>query len=486
MTVDLATARYGGEVVWCSDEFFAAASNLVKPGAPVWREGEFTDHGKWMDGWETRRRRDEASCDSCVVRLGLPGVVESVTVDTSHFTGNFPESFSLEACGAPTERLEEAEWVEMISRTSLTGDTVAEFEVADRRRVTHVRLNIFPDGGVARLRVRGVPVPARDLVCPEQGEIDLALAQLGGSALEASDAHFSSPANLVSPGDPEGMWDGWETARRRGSGHDWVVVRLGLPGTIHRFDVDTRHFKGNSPGWVTLDAALGEGEWVEVCPRADIAADTINPVLLEAPVAADRVRLNIHPDGGVARLRVWGRPDPAAAARARVDYLDRLFEQDARHFFATACQSRRWIGELMGRRPFGSAAEVLRAVGAAFDLLGPDDWDEAFAAHPRIGERSGSQAAGGERMSTTEQSGVEQGDTGLRAELIEANRAYEERFGFTYIVRAAGRTGEEMLALARQRLGNDPATERQVAAAQQREITRLRLRRMLCLPEEEE
>jgi len=142
LTVDLATARYGGEVVWCSDEFFAAASNLVNPGAPVWREGEFTDHGKWMDGWETRRRRDEAPCDSCVVRLGLPGVIESVTVDTSYFTGNYPESFSLEACGAPTEGLEEAEWVEIISRTPLTGDTVAEFDVSDPRRVTHVRLHI--------------------------------------------------------------------------------------------------------------------------------------------------------------------------------------------------------------------------------------------------------------------------------------------------------------------------------------------------------
>lgn len=486
MTVDLATARYGGEVVWCSDEFFAAASNLVSPAAPVWKEGEFTDHGKWMDGWETRRRRDEAPCDSCVIRLGLPGVIETVAVDTSHFTGNFPESFSLDACGVPSDRLDEAEWVEIVPRTPLSGDAVADFEVDDPHRVTHVRLNIYPDGGVARLRVRGTPVPARDLVCPEEGEVDLALALLGGTAGEASDAHFSSPANLVSPGDPEGMWDGWETARRRGPGHDWAIIRLGLPGTIQRFDVDTRFFKGNSPGWVTLDAALGEADWVEVCSRVEVTADTVNPVQLESPVRADRVRLNIHPDGGVARLRVWGRPDPDAAAAARVRYLDSLFTQDARHFFATACQSQRWVDGMVGMRPFGSARAVLDAADEMFDRLEPPDWDEAFAAHPRIGERAGRQTSGGERMSTGEQSGVDPDDARLQEELVAVNREYEERFGFTYIVRAAGRSGEEMLALARERLGNDLATEREVAAAQQREISRLRLRRMLCLPEEEE
>jgi allantoicase len=486
LTVDLATARYGGEVVWCSDEFFAAASNLVTPTAPVWREGEFTDHGKWMDGWETRRRRDEAPCDSCVIRLGLPGVIDLVTVDTSYFTGNHPESFSLDACGVPSDRLDEADWVEIIPRTPLSGDTVADFEVDDPHRVTYVRLNIYPDGGVARLRVRGTPVPARDLVCPDQGEVDLALALLGGTSVEASDAHFSSPANLVSPGDPEGMWDGWETARRRGPGHDWAILRLGLPGTIQRLDVDTRFFKGNSPGWVTLDAALGEDDWVEVCSRVEITADAVNPAQLQSPVRADRVRLNIHPDGGVARLRVWGRPDPVAAASARVRYLDSLFPQDARHFFATACQSRRWVEDMVGRRPFGSATAVLDSADESFGALVPDDWLEAFAAHPRIGERAGRQTSGGEKMSAGEQSRVDPDDVRLQEQLVAVNREYEKRFGFTYIVRAAGRTGEEMLALARERLENDPETEREIAAGQQREISILRLRRMLCLPQEEE
>ncbi|HJR92216.1 MAG TPA: allantoicase, partial [Acidimicrobiia bacterium] len=262
--VDLATSRVGGEVVWCNDEFFAPVSNLISPADPVWKEGEFTDHGKWMDGWETRRRREEGY-DSCVVRLGVPGNVNAVTIDTSFFTGNFPESFSLEACGVSSDQLDVADWVEVIPRTPLKGDSKATFGVTEDRRVTHLRLNIYPDGGVARLRVDGDPLPGMDQVCPDASLVDLASAMVGGRGTVASDAHYSSPANLVSPTDPEGMWDGWETSRRRGPGHDWAVVELGLPGTIHAIDVDTRHFKGNAPGWVTLDSALGNEDWSEVC-----------------------------------------------------------------------------------------------------------------------------------------------------------------------------------------------------------------------------
>lgn len=479
--VDLATARYGGEVIWCNDEFFAAAANLVSPATPQWREGEFTDHGKWMDGWETRRRRDDGH-DSCVIRLGLPGVVESVTVDTSHFTGNFPESFSLDACGVPTGMLDRAEWVEVIPPTALSGDSLATFAVDDPHRVTHLRLNIYPDGGIARLRVDGTPVPGMDLVCPENGTVDLAVATIGGRGVEASDAHYSSPANLVSPTEPEGMWDGWETARRRGEGHDWAVVALGLEGAIVAIDVDTRHFKGNAPGWVTVDASLGGGDWSEVCGRSPVEPDRVNRVELPARVEADRVRLNIHPDGGVARLRVMGRPRPSAAAAIRLRYLNSLFPQDAVAFFRTACASTAWVERMVRKRPFAGGDEVLAGASAGFDALGPSDWSEAFDAHPRIGESGGRQTPGGERFSAGEQSGV---DERVIEELAEINRRYEERFGHTYIVRAAGRRGEELLALARRRLGNDPDVELETAAGEQREITMLRLRRMLCMTAEE-
>lgn len=478
--VDLATSRYGGMVLWCNDEFFADAANLVSPHAPIYKEGVFTDHGKWMDGWETRRRREEGY-DSCVIRLGLPGIIHTVTVDTSYFTGNYPESFSLDACGVESEELDGAEWVEIIPRSALSGDTQATYEVADPHRVTHLRLNIYPDGGVARLRVDGDPIPSMSQVCPSEALTDLAVATVGGQAIDVSDAHYASPANLVSPTEPEGMWDGWETARRRGPGHDWSVIRLGLPGLITGVDVDTRHFKGNAPGWVTIDVATGEEEWVEACGRTAVKPHFVNRIDFPEPVHADRVRLNIHPDGGVARLRVWGRPDPEAAAAVRMRYVDSLFPQPARLFFTTACGSRRWVEAMVAGRPYREAERLLKAAEEAFAGLAPDDWMEAFAAHPRIGERHGRQNQAGESMSTTEQSGVDTADEALARELEQINRRYEDRFGYTYIVRAAGRSGPEMLELAHRRLDNDPDTELEMAATQQREITMLRLRRMLCL-----
>ena len=479
--VDLASARYGGEVIWCNDEFFAPASNLISPAAPVWREGEFTDHGKWMDGWETRRRR-EPGHDSCIIRLGLPGIVDAVTVDTSYFTGNYPESFSLDACGADSNRLGGAEWVELIPPTPLEGNTTATFDVRDDHRATHVRLNIYPDGGIARLRVEGRPVPDRDRVCPEEGLVDLADASLGGCCIDCSDAHFASPDNLLSPTEPEGMWDGWETARRRGPGNDWVVVDLGLPGTIDLVDVDTRFFKGNAPGSVQIETWGPDGKWRPACDPVAVAAHEINRIELAAPVEAERIRFNIFPDGGVARLRVWGRPRAESLAAVRMLYVNSLFDQEARSFFRTACAADRWVETMVAGRPYTSAAHLYATADEAFRAMEADDWLEAFAAHPRIGERRGHQNAAGEAMSSREQAGV--GDA-VRHELAELNRRYEEKFGFTYIVRAAGRTGEEMTELARARLANDPKEEIEVAAGQQREITMLRLRRMLCQPEED-
>jgi allantoicase len=192
-----------------------------------------------MDGWETRRRR-EPGHDWVVVRLGIPGRIRRVVVDTSYFTGNFPERFSLDASGDPD--LETATWTELIGPTPLEGSSVAESEVTDPHRVEMVRFNIYPDGGVARLRVEGDAIPAMQLVCPE-GETDLALSSVGGEVIDASDVHYSHPSNVLRPTSSVGMWDGWETRRRRGPGHDWIVVRLGLRGQVNRLVVDTTHFK---------------------------------------------------------------------------------------------------------------------------------------------------------------------------------------------------------------------------------------------------
>lgn len=459
--IDLVSERAGGHVVDCNDQFFAPASNLISNSPPIWREGEYTDRGKWMDGWETRRRR-EPGHDWCVLRLGIPGRITRVTVDTSHFTGNYPEQFSLEASGDGDD------WAEIIPRTGLSGDSVATFEVTDPHRVELVRLNIFPDGGVARLGIEGAPIPAVSLVCPGD-EVDLASAAVGGEVVDASDLHYSHPGNCLRPTSSAGMWDGWETRRRRDDGHDWVVVRLGVSGVIDHLIVDTTHFKGNAPGWVSAEVSHEGTTWDPLVDRIAVDADTVNVATPTEPAPASLLRLSIHPDGGVARLRVMGRPHRESAGEWRIVYLNSLFEAPARHFFHTACSSPRWIDAMLEQRPFPSASAVLDAAETSFRRLDPPDWLEAFAGHPRIGER-------GDAVASREQSGARGHEEGF----ARVNAEYEAKFGFTYIVYASNKSGEEMLDIARSRLQNDRETEIGNAAAAQREITATRLRRMLC------
>ncbi len=471
--IDLASVAAGGRIVASNDEFFAPAANLISLTDPVWRDGEYTERGKWMDGWETRRRRDPGH-DWCIIALGIPGRVQRVTIDTSHFTGNFPESFSVEACGVGSDdRLDGAEWAELVGQTELAGDSVSKHEVFDPHRVTHVRLNIFPDGGVARFRVEGTAIPAVGLVCPTDGLTDLASSAVGGVGVDASDSYFSSPSNLVRPTAPAGMWDGWETRRRRGPGHDWAVVELGLPGVIEAIDVDTTHFKGNAPGWVSVDVSDGEGAWSEALPRNPVEPDGVNRIPLPVPVPATTVRLNIHPDGGVARLRVLGRPDRGAAGQRRIEYLNSLFGQLAVGFFHSACASSSWVEAMLAARPFEDVEAVMAASDEAFDQLIEADWLEAFAGHPRIGEK-------GDAVANAEQAEVATAAPATLEALADLNRRYEERFGFTYIVYASGLTAAMIEEAAASRLENTREEELANAAGEQRRITGSRLLRMLC------
>ncbi|MGH8870641.1 MAG: allantoicase [Acidimicrobiia bacterium] len=471
---DLISSVVGGRIVVCDDEFFAEAGNLLQPADPVWREGVYTDRGKWMDGWETRRRR-EPGHDWCVIALGVPGRVRSVIVDTSYFTGNYPESFSLEGCGVGSdELLDAAGWVEILPRTELTGDSTASFDVDDPQRITYLRFNIFPDGGVARLRVEGDPIPAKDEVCPGDRTTDLASSLVGGEALEASDVHYSPPSNMLRPTEPAGMWDGWETRRRRGPGHDWAVFRLGLPGLLDSIEVDTRHFKGNAPGWVSIQVSDDGDSWRELVAMAEVKPDSVNIVSIDHPVTAGFLRLDIHPDGGVARLRVWGTPDPEAVARLRIKYLNSLFDDEARVFFHAACSATRWVEAMTASRPFPDVESVISTAKEVFGELGGEDWLEAFAGHPRIGEE-------GDNVANREQAGTTGAEESVLAELAEVNRRYEQATGFTYIVYATGKTAAEVLDIARSRLGNTREEEIRNAAAEQKAITETRLRRMLCM-----
>ncbi|HEX3531222.1 MAG TPA: allantoicase [Thermoanaerobaculia bacterium] len=329
---DLAAERLGGAVLAANDEFFAPKENLLKAAEPVFLEGKYTDVGKWMDGWETRRRRDpaEPGHDWAILRLGLPGVPRGVVVDTRHFRGNYPDACSIDACAvdgypAPAE-LAGASWTEILPPAKLQGDSSRNvFPIETIGRVTHLRLNIHPDGGVARLRVHGEVLPDWRRLA-RRGEIDLAGVENGGVVVACSDMFFGNRHNLILPGPSLGMHDGWETKRRRGPGNDWAIVRLGRRGRLERAEVDTAHFKGNAPGSCLLegcdahdisDAAIDTLAypllWREILQRTPLRPHTrhlFDQLATDGPFT--HVRLSIFPDGGVARLRLFGKLAEAA------------------------------------------------------------------------------------------------------------------------------------------------------------------------------
>jgi allantoicase len=319
--VDLAAERLGGAVIAANDEFFAPKEAMLKPTEPEWREDAYTERGKWMDGWETIRRRTPGH-DWAIIRLGVPGVVRGIVVDTRWFRGNYPDACSMEACevgGVPSPgQLQAAEWAEILPESPLEGNAPNRFEIGAGRRFTHLRLKIHPDGDVARLRVHGDAQPGFPLFVRRGGEVDLAAMENGGWVMVCSDMFYGHRQNLILPGRSLFMGDGWETQRRRGPGHDWSIVRLAAPGVIHRVEIDTDHFKGNAPESCWLEAIHAP------CATAEAlaASDQWRPLVRDTPLQpharfrwenevedagpATHVRLNIHPDGGVARMRVFG------------------------------------------------------------------------------------------------------------------------------------------------------------------------------------
>lgn len=317
--VRLEQPRLGTRVVFATDEFFADKSRLIDPADPVFVPDKYDDNGKWMDGWESRRKR-EPGHDYCVVKLGIPGVFRGFDIDTSHFTGNFPPHASIDACMSPEETPgEDSGWHEVLPKVEINGDSHHFFSVDDNHAYTHLRLNIFPDGGVARLRVYGEIRPDRSDI-DENQILDLLAFENGGRALLCSNEHFGSMHNLNAPGRGINMGDGWETARRREPGNDWVILALGFPGIIDKVEIDTAHFKGNYPDRAAIQAALLTGADLE---RIEFASKSWMVLLPESKLDMDRqhyftdklnetgvvshVRLSIFPDGGVSRLRLYGR-----------------------------------------------------------------------------------------------------------------------------------------------------------------------------------
>lgn len=328
--LDLAQARLGGQALACSDEFFAEKENLLKAGRAIFLPDEYTPNGKWMDGWESRRKRD-AGHDWCFLKLGVPGVLHGVDVDTLHFTGNYPEHASLDAVCLPgdpsVDDLHAANWTRLVPISLLQGTSHNFFDITSKERWTHLRLNIYPDGGVARFRAYGIAQPFPEQMAKEGGLVDLASAVNGAMAVLANNQHFGHRSNLLMPGDAKNMGEGWETKRKRGPGNDWNVIRLAMPGRIQRVVVDTKFFKGNFPEACTLEGLyLTEKDappadffanrnlpWVPILGRSLLQADhphVYEDLLAQGPFT--HVRLSIHPCGGVSRLRLWGQPEAQA------------------------------------------------------------------------------------------------------------------------------------------------------------------------------
>jgi allantoicase len=493
---DLASARLGGAVIDANDEFFAQKENLLKPGAAVFLEHEYTDRGKWMDGWETRRRRTPGH-DWCLVRLGVPGVIRGVVVDTAFFRGNYPDHCSIEACSArsdtpPAALLGEGtRWIEILPKSPLKGDSKNPFEIASSLRFTHLRLNIFPDGGVARLRVHGVVVPDFRRLGRGGAEVDLVSVENGGQVLTCSDMFFGVRHNLIMPGRAPNMGDGWETKRRRGPGHDWALLKLCAEGEVRRIEVDTNHFKGNYPDTCMIEGAQIDGagsveqaKWREVLPRTKLLADTRHffEDELRDRGPFTHLRLNIYPDGGVSRLRVHGVITRAGGLRERLARFDTLLPAEAEAELTACCGSRAWAEKMAAARPFGSLEGALERADAIWRSLGKDDWLEAFRAHPKIGEAKAERDAGAaaRAWSEGEQAGVRAAAEGTLGALAQENLAYEAKFGHIFIVCATGKSAEEMLALVRERTQNSAGAELAAAAEEQRKITRLRLEKMFA------
>ncbi|CAN5186985.1 allantoicase [soil metagenome] len=322
--LDLASNKVGGGVIAANDDFFAPKENLIVPAAPVWREGKYTERGKWMDGWETRRRRSprqDEKFDWCIIRLGLPGQIKGVIVDTAFFRGNYPSHCSIEGCFTeghpePDDFIgDRTQWKEILPLSELKGDTQNKFTIISDERLTHLRFKIYPDGGVARLRVHGIVQPDWEELRKRNSEIDLAAAENGGSVPLASDMFFGHRQNLIMPGMARDMSDGWESQRRRGPGHDWCIVKLGTRGKISRIEVDTSHFKGNYPERCSLEGGVADTdlldsiEWKPLLPMSKLQAHTRHSFSKELADVGEisHVRFNIFPDGGVSRLRMYSR-----------------------------------------------------------------------------------------------------------------------------------------------------------------------------------
>ena len=491
---NLAEDTTGTFVVWASDDYFAEKENLLRPDTPVWDANRYTDKGKWMDGWESMRKR-EAGHDSCIVRLGTPGSVHGVVVDTTHFKGNAPLQVRLEGLEAPytataAQLNARTDWTPIAGVTDVKADFPNAIPVTPSPRITHLRLHILPDGGVARLRVYGVVMPAANALWGE-ATVDLASIEYGGTIAAVSDAFFGPPSNLLLPGHGVNMGDGWETKRRRTPGSDWCVIKLGRRGVVERLELGTHFFKGNAPQAVVVEAIDEEapsterlrtlGNWPVLFPETPLVQHRSHVLTPDRPMTVTHLRVHIFPHGGVNRLRVYGHAAPTSTESATLSRFNALSADDARSLCLSFCGSEAFADAVVAARPFETVRSLMSTANKVWWSLDTESWLQAFAAHPKIGADKGapSQTAQSATWSAGEQAQVADAEEGTRARLATQNAAYAERFGFIFIVFATGKSAAEMLALLEARIGRTRAEEIETAAREQMKITRLRLEKWI-------
>jgi allantoicase len=493
--IDLAADLLGGFVLYATDDYFAGKENLLKASPPEWIEGKYTDKGKWMDGWESQRRR-EPGHDFAIVRLGVPGLISGIVADTTHFKGNAPQEVALEGLEAdvtatPAALLAREDWVELIPRTAVKPDFPNVLAMkAPSARTTHVRLRIYPDGGVARLRVYGEAV-ADARTFWRQGSVDLGAVENGGKVVEVSDQFFGPPSNLLLPGRGVNMGDGWETKRRRTPGSDWAVIKLARRGLIDRIELDTHFFKGNAPQAVLLEALdeeeIGAEElnarlrapkgWAPLVAKTPLVQHRRHQLDPNRPMHVTHVRVHIFPHGGVNRLRLFGSAVDTADERLRIDQLNAMHDKDYGRLMLSMCGSRRWAQRMWQQRPFLSVRELFQVAEDAWWGLDSRDWLEAYAAHPRIGAKKAA------RREAKEQAGMDAAGAALKKRMAALNNEYFKKHGFIFIVFASGKSAEHMLEGLEERIKNPKKLEIENAAAEQAKITRLRLEKWLLAKE---
>ena len=316
--VNLASPKMGTKILAFSDDFFGEVTRMLNDKDPIFIEDKYDNHGKWMDGWESKRRRDGGN-DWAIIKLGSAGIISKIEIDTSYFTGNFPPFFSLEGIYSETEPDKDSNWTTLIDKTSLIGDCKNDFELNLKETLNFIRLQIFPDGGVARIRLFGeVKYNWKQFNSDEI--IELSSLKLGGSILAYNNAHYGDVSALLSDGRGKTMGDGWETRRRREPGNDWIIIKLAQKGNIEKIEIDTAHFKGNYPdrasiqatsidkNITTKDLIQNSDNWNIILDETKLSADNIHKYKINSNSKneATHIRLNIYPDGGVSRLRIFG------------------------------------------------------------------------------------------------------------------------------------------------------------------------------------